>query len=66
MRHLADPSDRTAALVSACLMEAARGRARTAAHLRVRGPGALPLVLAQGLFTAVAALAVLRLFHHPM
>ena len=44
-------------------MEAARGRARTAAHLRVRGPGALPMMLAQGLFTAVAALAVLRLFH---
>ena len=50
-------------MLSACLMEAAHGRARTAAHLRVRGPGALPLMLAQGLFTAVAALAVLRLFH---
>ncbi|WP_431267822.1 hypothetical protein [Dankookia sp. P2] len=44
-------------------MEAARGRARTAAHLRVSGPGALPMMLAQGLFTAVAALAILRLFH---
>ena len=65
MRDPSDPADRTAALVSACLMEAARGRARTAAHLRVSGPGALPLVLAQGLFTAVAALAVLRLFGEP-
>ena len=63
MRDPAEPSDRTAALFSAWLMEAARGRARTAAHLRVSGPGALPMMLAQGLFTAVAALAVLRLFH---
>jgi hypothetical protein len=63
MRDPSDPADRTAALVMACLMDAARGRARTAAPLRVRGPGALPLMLAQGLFTAVAALAVLRLFH---
>ncbi|TCZ65879.1 hypothetical protein [Roseicella aquatilis] len=63
MRHPPDTADRTAALLSACLMEAARGRARTAAHLRVRGPGALPMMLAQGLFVAVAALAVVRLFH---
>jgi hypothetical protein len=63
MRDPPKPADRTAAMLSACLMEAARGRARTAAHLRVRGPGALPLMLAQGLFVAVAALAVLRLFH---
>ncbi|MDO9710062.1 hypothetical protein [Paracraurococcus lichenis] len=63
MRHPPDEADRTAALLSACLMEAARGRARTAAHLRVRGPGALPTMLAQGLFTAVAALVVLRLVH---
>jgi hypothetical protein len=63
MRNPPKPADRTAAMLSACLMEAARGRARTAAHLRVRGPGALPLMLAQGLFVAVAALAVLRLFH---
>lgn len=63
MRPTPGSTDRTAALFTACLMEAARGRARTAAHLRVRGPGALPLMLAQGLFTAVAALAVLRLFH---
>ena len=63
MRDPSDPMNRTAALFSACLMEAARARARTAAHLRISGPGALPIVLAQGLFTAVAALAVLRLFH---
>jgi hypothetical protein len=63
MRHPPKPADRTAAMLSACLMEAARGRARTAAHLRVSGPGALPLMLAQGLFVAVAALALLRLFH---
>ena len=63
MREPSDPLDRTAALFSACLMEAAQGRARTAAHLRVSGPGALPMMLAQGLLTAVAALAVLRLFH---
>ncbi|MFC7472924.1 hypothetical protein ACFQS7_01060 [Dankookia sp. GCM10030260] len=63
MREPSDPANRTAALFAACLMEAARGRARTAAHLRVSGPGALPMMLAQGLFTAVAALAVLRLFH---
>jgi hypothetical protein len=62
MRHLPDQADKTAAMLSACLMEAARGRARTAAHLRITGPGALPLMLAQGLLTAVAALAVLRLF----
>lgn len=63
MHHPPQKADRTAAMLSAWLMEAARGRARTAAHLRVRGPGALPLMLAQGLFTAVAALALLRLFH---
>ena len=62
MREPSDPANRTAALFATCLMEAARGRARTAAHLRVSGPGALPMMLAQGLFTAVAALAVLRLF----
>lgn len=63
MSHPSNQADRTAALLSACLMEAARGRARTAAHLQVRGPGALALMLAQGLLTAVAALAVVRLFH---
>jgi len=63
MREMPRQADRTAAMLSACLFEAAHGRARTAAHLRVRGPGALPLMLAQGLFTAVAALAVLKLFH---
>ena len=63
MRDQPRQADRTAAMLSACLMEAAHGRAQTAAHLRVRGPGALPMMLAQGLFTAVAALAVLRLLH---
>ena len=62
MRNPPDSTDRAAALVSACLMEAARGRARTAAHLRLRGRDAVPLGLAQGLFTAVAALTLLRLF----
>lgn len=63
MPQPASPGDRPAALLAAWLMEAAHGRSRTAAHLRVSGPGALPLMLAQGLFTAVAALAVLRLLH---
>jgi hypothetical protein len=63
MRDPSDPVDHTAALLSACLMEAARARARTATHLRISGPGAVPMMLAQGLFTAVAALALLRLFH---
>ncbi|TDG27657.1 hypothetical protein [Paracraurococcus ruber] len=62
MRHRSDQADRTAALLSAALMDSARGRARTAAHLRVRGPGALPLMLAQGLFVAVAALVLVRMF----
>lgn len=62
MRPPPHGTDRAAAILSACMLEAARGRARTAAHLRVSGPGALPMMLAQGLFTAVAALAVLRLF----
>jgi hypothetical protein len=57
-----DSTDRSVALVSACLMEAARGRARTAVHLRLRGTDALPLGLAQGLLTAVVALALLRMF----
>lgn len=63
MQRPNNQADRTAAMFSACLIESARGRARTAAHLRVRGPGAVPVMLAQGLFVAVAALAVLRLFH---
>ena len=63
MRHSPEPPDRAAALLVACLKDAARARARTAAHLRVRGPAALPWMLAQGLFTAAAALALLRLFH---
>ncbi len=44
------------------LLASARGRARTAAHLRVRGPGALPRGLMMGLTTAVFALALIRLF----
>jgi len=57
-----DPADRLAALLAARLLDAAQGRARTAALLRVRGPGALPQGLLLGLVTAVASLALVRLF----
>jgi hypothetical protein len=62
MRHAPTATDRAAAAFRDQLFAAARGRARTAAHLRVRGPGALPRTLAMSLGTAVVALALIRLF----
>jgi hypothetical protein len=55
-------SDRIPAMLAACLHDSARGRARTAAHLRVAGPGATPRALLMGLTTALVALALLRMF----
>ena len=59
------PPDRTqgtADCVAACLCASARGRARTAWHLSVRGPGAAEEILLQALLTAVIALGLIRLF----
>ena len=52
----------TADCVAACLCASAHGRARTARHLRVRGPGAAEEILLQALLTAVVALGLIRLF----
>jgi hypothetical protein len=61
-RHAPTDADRVAAAATAQIIASARGRARTAAHLRVRGPGAVQRILMLGLVTAVAALALIRLF----
>lgn len=47
------PEDRTAAAIAACLAESARGRARTAQHLRLSGPGAAEELILLVLTTVV-------------
>ncbi len=53
--------DRVAAAVTAELYAAARGRARTARHLRARGPGAMEETLLMALTTVVCGLALIAL-----
>lgn len=52
----------TAAAVVACLAASAHGRARTAAALRLRGPGAFRELAVMTLCTVLPALGALALF----
>ncbi len=59
MRDQISASDQTGAAFASQIHASARARARTAAHLRARGPAAVEEGLLMGLTTGVLALLVL-------
>lgn len=64
MPHTTGPQAQhgTAAAIVACLAASAHGRARTAAALRLRGPGAFRELATMTLCTVLPALGALTLF----